>query len=465
MQFTKRECNITFAVLLTASMIGSFLQTSLTTALPAMMNDFHITASTGQWLTSAYSLAIGIMVPATAFLIKRFSTRTLFITSMSISSVGNLLAIVTGNFYVLLLGRIMQALAAGIMLSLTQVVVLTIYPVEKRGTMMGIYGLAAGAAPVIAPTIAGLMIDMVHWRMIFIVAFALSTSVVCIAIKVMKNVTVTQRISFDAYSMILCAIGFSGILLAFGNFGTQTFFSSMVALPLAVGVLGIALFCQRQLSQDQPFLDLRILKEKDYLMAVIISMLLYMVMMAGSTLFPIYIQSVKGLSATMSGFIMMPGSLVMAMISPFAGKCYDRFGIRKLVIGGSICMVISCLGVSFVDATTSSLYLAALYIIRLVAIGLIMMPIVTWGMSVLHSSYTAHGTALLTSLRTISGAIGSAVFVSIMSSASAMKDHTAIVNSFGIDTAFICISVVAMLQLFVSIAWVGRTTKQCTVSA
>ena len=185
-------------------------------------------------------------------------------------------------------------------------------------------------------------------------------------------------------------------------------------------------------------------------------MLLYAVMMAGSTLFPIYIQDIMGKSATISGLIMMPGSLTMALISPFTGKFYDRYGIRKLAVIGSFLMFISCLGVTFIGKQTSIIYVSFLYLLRLISIGCIMMPIVTWGMSALDKNYTAHGTALLTSLRTISGAFGSAVFVAVMTIITNLTSKGLTANAIGIDVAFSCITILAGLQLLISVIWVGK---------
>lgn len=215
----------------------------------------------------------------------------------------------------------------------------------------------------------------------------------------------------------------------------------------------LGLFIFRQLRLKEPLLELRTFKNREFRLSIILSMLLYAVMMGGSTLFPIYIQIVHGLSATMSGLIMMPGSLAMAAISPFAGRIYDKFGMRVLAIAGSSFMVVSCVAISFVQPSTSILYLTTMYVARLIAISCIMMPIVTWGMSTLDEKLTSHGTALLSSLRTIAGAISSAVFVAVMTFATRVSSESIAItaNAFGIDAAFIGISILAVLQLVISI--------------
>lgn len=461
---TNRTRQMIFVVLMISSIIGALLQTALTTALPVIMNDLGISASTAQWLTSAYALAMGIMVPITPFLLKRFRTKKLFLAGTGMYFAGLLLCAAAHNFPALLLGRIVQAFGNGILLSMTQVIILTIYPPEKRGSAMGIYGLAVGAAPVLAPTITGMVIDILDWHVIFWFSLAVVAVNIVLACFFMKDVLENEKQSFDFLSLLFSASGYSGLVFGLGNLGSHSFFSPFVALPLLVGIVMLGLFSLRQLRMKEPLLELRTFRNREFRLSVIISMLLYAVMMGGSTLIPIYIQIVHGLSATVSGLIMMPGSLAMAVISPFAGKIYDKFGMRILAVAGSAFMVFSCIATSFVGESTSIVYLTLMYVARLIAISLIMMPIVTWGMSTMDEKYTSHGTALLTSLRTIAGAIGSAVFVAIMTSATGVTGGSgnATANSFGIDAAFIGISAVAVLLLVISVVFIGRSKSPKT---
>ncbi len=456
---TNTSRNLIFIILMISSIIGALLQTALTTALPIIMTDLNITAATAQWLTSAYSLAMGIMIPATPFLLKRFKTKNLFLTGMGMYLIGLFLSANAFTFTTLLAGRMIQAFGNGILLSMTQVVILTIFPPEKRGTAMGIYGLAIGAAPILAPTITGMVIDVFDWRVIFWFAFIMVAFDILLACFSMKNVLKNESLSFDWRSLLLSGAGYCGLVIGLGNLGTYNFFSILVAFPLFTGAVMLILFALRQLRLDEPLLELRTFKNREFRLSVIISMLLYAVMMGGSTLIPIYIQIVHGLSATVSGLILIPGSVAMAVISPFAGKIYDKFGIQKLAIAGSTFMAISCIAISSVNAETSIIYFAWMYLFRLIAISCIMMPIVTWGISTMEEKFTAHGTALLTSLRTIAGAIGAAIFVAVMTFTTRITSasETVTANASGIDAAFIGISLLAVLQLIISILFIENS--------
>jgi predicted MFS family arabinose efflux permease len=213
-----------------------------------------------------------------------------------------------------------------------------------------------------------------------------------------------------------------------------------------MGIVGLGVFIYRQLHLEKPFLDIRILNVKEYRIALIASMLLYLAMMAATILIPIYVQTIREYSATISGLVMMPASIAMAIISPMAGRIYDKLGIKKLFIGGSVLQLVSYAGMAVLSFNTSMVYLAVVLVIRNLAIGCLMMPLVTWGMSSVEKKKTSDGTALFTSLRTVAGAIGSALFAGVMT---VVESHAS--SIVGIDVAFICLTVVALIQLFIAI--------------
>lgn len=443
-----KKANLVFGTLLTGAVVTSLLQTSLTTALPQIMRELTLSAATAQWLTSAFSLTMAIMVPMTAYLIKRFTTRQVFLAAMILFTLGTLISWWGQSFNVLLLGRIFQALGSGIILPLTQVVIMTLYPLEKQGTVMGILGLASGAAPVIAPTLTGVVIDSWGWRSIFLMAGVISVIIIILAFCCVKNVTPTEKIPLDYISLLLCTGGVTGILLGLSSLATNF----MVSLfELVIGAILLAIFSKKQLNSSEPFLNLRILQKPKFRLAVIISMLLYAVMMGSSTIYPILIQTVMKKSAVISALIMLPGSLAMALINPLTGKFYDRFGINKLAIGGSLMLLISCWGVTLINSSSQLLLLGGLYLLRLLGVGCLMMPIVTWGMQNLPQEEVAHGTALLTALRTLSGALGTAILMEIMTSATHFNNPHVTANYAGIQFTFAVMTGLALIQVIISL--------------
>ena len=457
---TDKKRTLIFINIVITCIAGSMLATALTTALPPLVKDLHITVNAGQWLTSGYALAMAIMMPLTAFLITRFPTRKLYCTAVAVFLFGLFICIISNNFPVMMLGRVIQAAGNGMLTSMAQVIVLSIFPPKKRGSAMGWYGLSVGAAPVIAPTLAGFIIDHSGWRMIFIIAFAIMLVSLIYALFVFENILDTVKKEFDASSFIMSAVAFGGITLAVGNIGVYGLLSAPVLLALLLGIIGAVLFVRRQLNLDTPFLDIRILKIKEYAIGVIGSMFLYFIMMGSSILMPLYVQNTLGLTATIAGLVTLPGSLVTAIISPFAGKLYDKVGMRILFITGSSLLALSNFAMIILTADTSVWFAAVFNIIRSMAIGCLMMPLITWGTSYVDPLKTADSSALLTSLRTIAGAVGSAAFVTIMtfSAGISKKPTVAAASMQGVTTAYLWMGIVSVIMLCIAI-W-GTNNKK-----
>jgi Na+/melibiose symporter-like transporter len=285
------------------------------------------------------------------------------------------------------------------------------------------------------------------------------------ALLVFENVLELQNKPFDTRSFVGSIFAFGGITLGIGDIGAYGLTSPYVLVPLVVGVIAAALFVHRQLGLEHPFLDVRILLSKTYAISVVSSMLLYFAMMGSSVLMPLYVQTVMGRSAVTSGLVTLPGSLATALISPFAGKMYDKMGIRRIFIAGSVGLVISNLGMCTVSMATPLAVAACWNIIRNVSIGALMMPLLTWGTSHVEPKKVADASSLLTSFRTISGSIGSAVFVSIFSTVSAASaaiyGDGAMIR--GIHAAFGAMGLCAVL--LAAVAVLGTRNKNTTVKA
>lgn len=436
----------------------SMLATAMTTALPPVTEYFGISTTTGQWMTSGYSLAMGIVMPLTAFLVKKIPTKRLYISGIICFIIGELICIFTPVFSIMMVGRVLQAIGNGVLTSMGQVIILSVYPAEKKGTMMGWYGLAATAAPIIAPTIAGVLVDTVGWTYIFIYTMVIMLISLVMSIVNFSNVLELQEIDFDVLSFVLSIFAFGGITLGIGNIGSFGITNLMSGLPLIIGIVGAVFFVFRQLKLEKAFLDIRILKKKEYALAVISSMLLYLVMMGGSVLMPLYVQSVLGYSAVTSALVTLPGSVATAVINPFAGRIYDRIGIKKLYVVGSICLLISNLGMYFVALSTPLIVSAIFNVVRNVSIGCLMMPLLTWGTSQVGKEKVADASSLLTSLRTVAGSIGSAVFVAIMSAVaiSSKASYGAGASMHGVNIAFVSMSVSTLIMVGIALFGVRK---------
>ncbi|MEG0283216.1 MAG: DHA2 family efflux MFS transporter permease subunit [Erysipelotrichales bacterium] len=448
--------NYIFINVLITCIAASLLTTSLTTALPAIVNEFGVSVSIGQWLTSGYFLIMAISMPLTAYLVTRIPTKRLYLVAIAVFIIGSITCLVAPVFSVMIVGRSLQAASSGVLIAMAQVIILTIFPIHKLGFVMGWYGLAIGVAPIIAPTIAGVLVDNGGWEMIFIIISVIMVITFISAIFVMEDVLDTYVSKFDFYSFILCILTFGGVTLSIGNLATYGFSNPIVYIPLIIGGISAILFIVTQLNLDEPLLDLRMVKDHDFRISLISSMILYLLMMGTTLILPLYLQQIKELSATHSGLALLPGALALAIISPFAGNIYDRIGIKRIFILGSLLIAISNIGMALITIETSLNIPIILNIIRNIGFGFLLMPLVTWGMENVRDSLTAHGTALLTSLRTVAGAIGPALFVSIMNSVAAQSanSHGDAAFMHGLNITFYTISGFSIVLLLLPILFI-----------
>lgn len=460
-QLTDRKRAFIFINLVVSGIATSILSTAMTTALPSLVEYFGVSTSIGQWVTSGYSLAMGMVMPLTAFLITRIPTKKLYMLGIGGFVAGLLFSILAGSFGLMMAGRVLQACGNGVLVSAAQVIILTVYPAEKKGTMMGTYGLATTAAPIIAPTIAGLMIDAFGWKSIFYLVLVIMVVSFAISVVVFEDVLEVQDKKFDILSFVESILAFGGITLGIGNISGFGIISIQAGLPLFVGAVTCVLFIIRQCSLEKPFLDVRILSNWNYAVSVVSSMVLYLVMMGSSVMMPLYVQSVMGYSAVVSGLVTLPGSLATAVVSPFAGKLYDKMGIKKIFIAGSIALLISNIGMFFLTKSVPLWVAAGFNVIRNISIGSLMMPLLTWGTSNVDPRKVADASSLLTSFRTIAGSIGSAVFVGIMTvvsagSAEVYGDHALM---HGMNISFLWMAAGSAVLLLISVFATTRNDR------
>jgi EmrB/QacA subfamily drug resistance transporter len=400
--------------------LGAFLatlnQTVMSVAVPELMGDFNISATTAQWLTTGYMLVNGVLIPITAYFMQRFTTRQLFQASMLIFLVGTIVSAMASSFSVLLTGRMIQAAGAGIIMPLLMNVILTLFPPEKRGAAMGMVGFAIIFAPAIGPTLAGYILENYKWETMFYGMIPLAVIVIICGYIYLRNVSERVMTKIDMLSVMLSTVGFGAVLYGFSRAGSAGWSSSEVLLSIAAGVVSLALFTWRQLVSANPLLDLRAFKFNMFTLTTIISIAVTMVMYADMMLLPLYLQNARGYTALESGLLLLPGALVMGFLMPVTGRLFDRFGAKWLAVIGLFITIVTTVG--FIDLTdsTSFTYLVLMSTGRRIGMALLLMPIQTAGLNQLPSRLNAHGTAISNTIRQVAGAVGTSLLVTIMTS-------------------------------------------------
>ncbi|WP_087972102.1 MDR family MFS transporter [Oceanobacillus rekensis] len=403
------------AILLIGAFISFLNNTLLNVALPTIMADLNVDTATVQWLSTGYMLVNGILIPTSAFLIQKYSVRHLFLAAIGLFLMGTILAGFATTFPVLLAGRMVQASGSAIMMPLLMNVILIAFPVRKRGTAMGVLGLILMFAPAIGPTLSGWIIEHYDWRMLFHFITPIAILILLLGFFLLKDKKEKVIIHLDGFSVVLSSIGFGGLLYGFSSAGSIGWSSPQVYLPLVAGICSLVWFILRQSNLTQPMLNFNVFRYPMFSLATILMMVLNMAMFSGFMLLPIYLQTILGVSPMEAGLLLLPGAIVNAIMSPITGKLFDRHGGKILAISGLSIMMVTTYFLSNLTFETDYYYLMFIHAVRMFGLSMVMMPVQTNGLNQLPVEYYPHGTAMNNTLNQVSGAIGTAVIITIMS--------------------------------------------------
>lgn len=402
------------AILFIGAFVALLNNTLLNIALPTIMVEFDVKPSVVQWLTTGYMLINGILIPASAFFIQKFTNRGLFLTAMVSFTLGTLLAMLAPSFGVLVAARMIQAVGSAMMMPLLMNVMLTAFPIERRGTAMGIFGLVMITAPAIGPTLSGWVIEHYTWRTLFGIVLPFAILTLLYAFFKLRNITPNRDVKLDVFSLVLSSVGFGGLLYGFSSAGDKGWDAPIVYGTIIIGAIALVTFIVRQLRMDDPMLDFKIYKHPMFALSSAISIVLSIAMFSGMILTPLYVQTIRGISPFHSGILMLPGAIIMGLMSPITGRLFDKYGPKILAVVGLTITTVSTYYLSKLGMESGYYYLMMIYTVRMFGISMVMMPIMTNGLNQLPMISNPHGTAMNNTLQQVSGAIGSAILLTIM---------------------------------------------------
>ncbi|MDY0407606.1 DHA2 family efflux MFS transporter permease subunit [Virgibacillus soli] len=409
------------AILFIGAFVSILNETLLNVALPSIMSEFEVKPTAVQWLSTGYMLINGILIPASAFFIQRFSNRSLFITAMSLFTIGTVMASFSPTFGILLTARMIQASGSAVMMPLLMNIMLVAFPIEKRGAAMGTFGLVMFVAPALGPTLSGWIVEHYSWRALFDIVIPFAVLTLLFAIFKLKNIMPQRKINLDTLSLILSSIGFAGLLYGFSSAGDKGWGHPLVYGTIIVGAIALVMMILRQLRLEEPMLEFRVFKYPMYALASSISIVLAIAMFSAMILVPIYIQTIRGFSPMDAGLLMLPGAVLMGIMSPITGKLFDKYGPKTLSTLGLSIVIITTYFFSKLNMDISYSSLVVLFSIRSFGMSMVMMPIMTNGLNQLPAHYYPHGTAMNNTLQQVSGAIGSALLITVMNSRTESK--------------------------------------------
>ncbi len=410
--------NVNVKAVVVVLILGMFVsilnQTIINVALPPLMNEFNVSTSTAQWLITGFMLVNGILVPISAFLVSRFTYRKLFVAAMLFFTVGSIICAISGNFTMMMTGRVIQAVGAGILMPVGMNIFMTLFPPHKRGAAMGLLGVAMILAPAIGPTVTGWVIENYSWNLMFYAMFIIGLIITFLSLKFFTLAQPVSKTKLDVFGVVSSSIGLGSLLYGFSEAGNNSWTSAEVVISLIIGVVGIAVFIWRELTTDNKMLDLQVFKYPVFTFTLVINAIVTMALFGGMLLLPVYLQNIRGFTPIESGLLLLPGSLIMGIMGPIAGKLFDKYGIRPLAIVGLAITTFATYKFTTLSMDTPYSVIMTDYIIRSIGMSFIMMPIMTAGMNALPMKLISHGTATQNTSRQVAGSIGTAILITLM---------------------------------------------------
>ena len=376
-----------------AAFLATFNETFLNVGFAPIMESLSVDVSTVQWLATAYMLGAAVMVPVSAFAYRSFPTRQLFCATTALLVIGSVIGALAPNFSVLLAGRIVQALGTGMLIPIGMNITLEVAPREKLGTYMGIMGAMTTLGPSSSVILAGVILAFFEWSMLLWVFAGLSLLCFLAGAIILRDISHLTHPKLDAPSVALIAIALIGIL-----YGISTIFSGNVVFAVASIVVGAAVlvvFVVRQGKLAEPLIDLRPLKIPPFAVGLVVNMLSLITIFAMNIIVPTFMQSALGTPPLVASLILFPAILCSCVISPLAGRIYDKQGPGVLLPLGFLCIaVFSVLTAAFI-ATANPVLLAIIYIPVICGSAFIIGPVQSYALSKLSPEMNPHGVTVM----------------------------------------------------------------------
>lgn len=456
---------LTFCMIIT-SMSSSLLYT----ALNQLIKDFGVEVTTAQWLTTSYMLICAILIPISAYLVRKFKNKNMLITALSLFAIGSFVCGFSHSFNVMLAGRIIQSLGAGSLVTLTTNVIMAIFPKEERGEAMGVYGLGVLLAPAFGPTITGYFIDNFTWNTLFFIIGGLAVVAIILVVIFFKYENQVQDLTLDVSGVILSSIGFGSLLYGINLISDNGIKDQTVLIFLGIAFVTITAFVITSLRKEKPLLDLTIFKDLNFTFSVILVGIIQVALYGGMLLLPIFIQTGLGKTATESGLSMMPGTIVLGITGIFAGKMFDKYGIKMIASIGTLLIALSTLYFSHMDLNTPYYAIILIYALQSFGMAFVVMPLQSASVVNIETKDLPNANAIFSTSKAIMSSLSGVVLVLVMTNTAegyidsinrtiVMNDgYDALVK--GIDTAFTLAFVIAVIAFLFSLFLKRKTTTE-----
>ena len=445
-------------IMVFGTFFGLLCSTLMNIALPTFMNVFHISEAQVQWVTNGYMLVNALMIPVSSFLIKRFPFKNLFIIFSGIFLLGTIIGAIAWSFNLVVVARTIQALGAGMMMPLVNVLAIRYAKPGKKGQIMGIIGLAFNCAPILGPAISGFLLHFFSWRYLFLLIIPFAVITLLLSFFLLPKIPHNEHPRFNTLALILITGGLWSLLMGLSNVSNNHLLSFNVAGYVLIGLVFLLLFFLNQRHSSRQLINFGIFSHKQFVFATIINMLITSTMYGNAILIPLLVQIVLGKSTVVSAIAVLPGAIVTGLLSTTSGRFYDIYPIKILVGTGLIIDIIGTIGQAAIGARSSVLMITLFQTIRQFGLVTMLIPLQTQALSLLPNEIVPDAVATFNTLRQIAAAFGTALIVSIVGIVNHLVHNPS--SHLGIQAGFLLCLCLLLTSLYLSTKLYHKISSQ-----
>lgn len=397
------------------SFTGILVETSMNVTFPTLIKTFGVSLATVQWLTTAYLLLVTIVMSTTAYVLKRFAPKRVFLFAICLCTLGGLMCLVAPNFWVLLGGRLLQAVATGLSTPLMYQLIFRLVPEAKLGIYVGFASVIVSLAPALGPTYGGVLTSMWSWRAIFVGIMPLIVVVAGLgAWAIQGQAQGVGQARFDFVGVALLAAVFASLLFTFDAAGQHGWFSNSFDLwgsgfvMLALGLVGYTRHSKRQIF------DYRVLHNAMLQLRLGQYFGLQFINIGLSFVLPLVAQTGLGAGASAAGLMLLPGALIGAAIAPIAGGVYDRRGPHGVLLFSSGMAIVAMATFGGYAAHLSVALMAGLFIVLRFGFNSGFGPAISDASVQVSNRQKADQNALFSMMQQYAGSLGTGVMAAII---------------------------------------------------
>ncbi len=403
------------AVVILGSIMSILDTTIVNVALDTLSRDLHSTIDNIQWVATGYLLSLAAVIPVTGWAARRFGAKSVYITSLILFTAGSALCGLAGSTTELIVFRVLQGVGGGMILPVGQLMMAEAAGPKRMGRVMSVVAVPAMLAPILGPTIGGLILDNASWRWIFYVNVPIGLIAVIAALRILPKVQRQRTEALDYRGLILMATGLPLITYGLAEIGaTGSLTATRVVAPILVGVALVAVFAVYALRVPRPLLNLRLYRRPTFSSASIAMFCIGAALFGGMILLPLYWQTIRHEDVVVTGLLTAPQGLGAALVMPLSGRLTDRFGGGPLALFGVVLTAVATVPFALIGAHTPILLLCVAMVVRGVGIGFAFMPAMAAAFASLQRSELSDATPQMNVLQRVGGSIGIAVLAVVL---------------------------------------------------